>query len=357
MGKKFKSKRKAKQSREGNSCLMIYNSDISVMEPSNTSGDRKSDIVKLKEIAATADTLDNDVPDDWQDRDEEEGDDEDTDTMSDVMQSLSLRPMMLRQEHDQYFLYPTDFWHLLSNYIAPEEVGTFASICRASYRVVASQGFWRRLYHRSYSPLLHYDLPDRLQPDCMTRPRGLRAAVITMLHLTHPPFLSQQTKLSSVWPDPHCLTGNMCVTQSTNRMSRKACYHYFKLKTPTVTVKILEDDDHVAEFDEDNQFLQTKSTRKFLQDLSDIHHNPEEGCRLLQVSCAAWSSLPPVMGLWLLSVSLSVAHGMRHHKLKLLFGTMMSAKKGHGQHETVEIVLDSVCGMKIMDWWHPHYKC
>lgn len=34
--------------------------------------------------------------------------------------------------------YPIDIWFLLSEYIKPEEVGTFAAICRTSFEVVCT---------------------------------------------------------------------------------------------------------------------------------------------------------------------------------------------------------------------------
>merc|ERR1719474_2073854 len=59
----------------------------------------------------------------------------------------------------------------------------------------------------------------------MLRPRGLRAAVIQMLYWTYSPFLCQQSKLHSVWPDPHTLTGNICMRQTYSDH-----FYYFKFK-------------------------------------------------------------------------------------------------------------------------------
>ena len=66
--------------------------------------------------------------------------------------------------------------------------------------------------------------------------------------------------------------------------------------------------------------------------------------------------MPPVLGLRLHQVSLSVSHGMRHHKLKLRFGSPRS--DGHGppdQQDTVTTVLDNVVNLKLLDWWNPEY--
>ena len=359
MGKKFKSKRKAKLASD--STVMMMNSDIPVMNSSKRKLG-KSDVVNLSNVAATAEVLntnhDNDtedVPENWSERINDDDDDVEDSLITQFSSSVQVSGKLIKDDDEEYYLYPTDFWHILGDYVRPEDVGVFAAICRSSYRVVSSQGFWRRLYARHYHPHLHYHLPDRLQPECMSRPRGLRAAVIQMLHLTYQPFIERQSRTSSVWPDPHTLTGNICLLQSSSRVGNKATYFYFKLRSASQRVKIEHDEDNV-EYEEDDQYLETAATRKLISDLSDINHNPEEGCRLLQISCATWSSLAPVMGQKLLSVSLSVAHGMRYHKLKLMFGSALGGQRRQaGQHETVELVVDSVFGVKILDWWHPHY--
>ncbi len=49
-------------------------------------------------------------------------------------------------------VFPYDFWFLLSGFIAPEDVGRFASISPLTRHIVSSQAFWRRLYSRYFSP-------------------------------------------------------------------------------------------------------------------------------------------------------------------------------------------------------------
>lgn len=44
--------------------------------------------------------------------------------------------------------YPIDVWFLISEYLKPEDVGTFAAICRSSCAVVNSAKFWFSLYKR-----------------------------------------------------------------------------------------------------------------------------------------------------------------------------------------------------------------
>ena len=151
-----------------------------------------------------------------------------------------------------------------------------------------------------------------------------------MLHQTHQPFLERQSKESSIWPDPHGLTGRTCSLQFSNRIGKRSVYHYFKLteslrSKSLLPVARLEDEDE--EEGEEEDIGDKKKTRKLLADLSDIYFNPEDGSKVLQVSAVNWSSIPPVMGQKLVSVSLSVSHGMRYHKLKLIFGSPTAATR------------------------------
>jgi hypothetical protein len=45
-------------------------------------------------------------------------------------------------------LYPSDLWHLIAQHVRPEDVGRYAQLCMATYRVTLTARFWRQLYHR-----------------------------------------------------------------------------------------------------------------------------------------------------------------------------------------------------------------
>ena len=269
---------------------------------------------------------DEDTPDDWEEREEETEDEILSISKVEVFKPTAPH----REENCLHIQNDSDFWYLLSKYIPPGDIGKFALICKASYYTVATLGFWRKLYLRHFDPVIHYDLPERLQPECMSRPKGIRAEVIKMLHQTHQPFLERQSKDSSIWPDPHGLTGRTCSLQTSNRIGKRSVYHYFKLTESPRSKSLLpvarldeEDEDEGEEEDIGDK----RKTRKLLADLSDIYFNPEEGSKVLQVSAVNWSSIPPVMGQKLMSVSLSVSHGMRYHKLKLIFGSPTAAAR------------------------------
>ena len=48
-----------------------------------------------------------------------------------------------------FYVYPFDFWEILGSYIRPEEVGTFARLCHATYAVVNRPNFWLALYRHA----------------------------------------------------------------------------------------------------------------------------------------------------------------------------------------------------------------
>ena len=98
----------------------------------------------------------------------------------------------------------------------------------------------------------------------------------------------------------------------TKRSAQKQVTFFFKLRDAAVDGKgvrrgrVEEKEDWSKEHGED------VDEESFLKEMSDIGHNPEEGCRVMQVGSAAWSKVPPVMGLQLRSVGLSVSGlGMR----------------------------------------------
>lgn len=45
-------------------------------------------------------------------------------------------------------MYPLDVWHLIAEYIRPEDTGKFASICKSSWNVVNTPVYWLNLYKR-----------------------------------------------------------------------------------------------------------------------------------------------------------------------------------------------------------------
>ena len=51
-------------------------------------------------------------------------------------------------ENEARTVYPLDLWFLIGQFIEPEYVKIFASICRGSYHVTCSRQFWLEMYAR-----------------------------------------------------------------------------------------------------------------------------------------------------------------------------------------------------------------
>ena len=82
----------------------------------------------------------------------------------------------------------------------------------ASLSITVFFSYWRQSqkhYSLSCSCRRHFKptpgLPERLQPDCIARRRGLRANVIRALYHTYDPFVERLVGLRGAVPDPHAL--------------------------------------------------------------------------------------------------------------------------------------------------------
>jgi hypothetical protein len=51
-------------------------------------------------------------------------------------------------DDDSGMEYPIDIWFLISEHIRPEDVSTFACICKSALLVVSTAKFWFYLYRR-----------------------------------------------------------------------------------------------------------------------------------------------------------------------------------------------------------------
>lgn len=115
--------------------------------------------------------------------------------------------------------YPLDIWFLISEHVKPEDVGTFARICRASWAVTCSAKFWFGLYRRYYRGVT--GLPERLQPECMVRLYGLRACVVRALHHCYIPFVEGIICRVRAFPEhPSALVKRVCITSWHERVRK-----------------------------------------------------------------------------------------------------------------------------------------
>ncbi|KMQ97058.1 putative transmembrane protein 183 [Lasius niger] len=236
--------------------------------------------------------------------------------------------------------YPLDIWFIISEYIRPEAVGKFARICKSARYVTTTAKFWFHLY-KSYYKFVP-NLPEHLQPQCM-RLHGLRACVIRALHYSYFTLLLQREvdDMSYLRQDePHSLVKRKC-TLMWHKEGKVRWYFYFKMKEISKTRNNW--------LKQNKQQCDTKKT-DFLEKLEDVAVNPEEGCKVLRVTCLKYSMLPPVIGLVLQTVSMNLMPGFREHRLQLGFGTSDVPST-----LTNQVILRDVTEYRILDWWNPTY--
>ncbi|XP_017793397.1 PREDICTED: transmembrane protein 183B isoform X2 [Habropoda laboriosa] len=234
--------------------------------------------------------------------------------------------------------YPLDIWFIISEYISPEAIGKFARICRSSYHVTTTGKFWFHLY-KSYYRFVP-GLPERLQPQCMVRTHGLRACVIRTLHYTYFALKREVDDVSFLRQDePHSLVKRQCCLMW-HKKGKMRWYFFFKLKEiPKSTNSSIKQETKI-----------NKEKTDFLEMLEDVAVNPEEGCKILRVTCLNYSMFPPVIGLILQSVTMTLMPGFKNHRLQLGFGTSNIPNTS-----TNQVILNDVINCHILDWWHPSY--
>ncbi|KAG5835322.1 transmembrane protein 183A isoform X2 [Anguilla anguilla] len=239
--------------------------------------------------------------------------------------------------------YPVDIWLVLASYIRPEDICTFALICKNAWTVTCTAAFWTRLYRRYYS--LDADLPLRLQPDCMGKMRCLRACVIRSLFHLYEPFSARISK-TPMLPEatPTCLLNSKCLLFWVNKIvgSRPSSpmweFNFKFLKQPAK--------------------LKNGSSRglQLPRQYTEVHTNPDLDCSLLQVTTLNFIFTSVVMGMTLSRFTISVSTDMRHHRVGLAFqdSPILRGRSLRGD-PGVQVVLDPVHSVRLIDWWHPQY--
>ncbi|XP_041980111.1 transmembrane protein 183 [Aricia agestis] len=228
-------------------------------------------------------------------------------------------------------VYPEIVWYLISKFVKPEDVGKFALINKATYAITKRESFWRQMYYKYCKN--HPRLPEKLKIENSFVTYGLRQRVIRGLFYTYRKFF--QSTLQNIECSPHKLIRRRCVSVWYCKL-RSNWSIFFKLKRQTVDQKLSVD------------------KINFLQELGRVDANPDEGCKVLQVTCLSLNEVPPLMGMALCSVNVSLTQGLIHQRVNLGFTSGIC----NGVQNIVperSIVIDSVLNMNVYDWWHPRY--
>ncbi|XP_078450267.1 transmembrane protein 183A isoform X1 [Lampetra planeri] len=246
--------------------------------------------------------------------------------------------------------FPMDLWLLLAAYIRPEDVGRFALISKRAWFVTCTTVFWARLYRRYYHR--GAELPARLQLEEVARcQRGLKANVVRSLCHLYEPFRSRVQDLPPL-PDstPDTLQQATClmswhkrVNCSTHSQEQHKWEFNFKFRKQAGTGPTPRG---VA-----------RPALAVPREYQGVSENADGDCCLLQVTVLNFILVPVVMGMTLSQLMISVSTDMRHHRVKLAF-VDSPAPRGRTRRRMDAgplVVLDPVCSVRILPWWHPLY--
>lgn len=198
-------------------------------------------------------------------------DDDDDESISMKMMNFKLKPSSDESVsvNHAYNSYPIDLWYLVSSYIDPEDVVSFALICQQTYAITTTMKFWKGMYKRHYNERI--EVPVRLQPNCMARPGGVRACTIRSLFFTYTPFVERLLKQPK--QDFHLLVKRYVVRYWFSQVTSTKWQYFYKLKRmPMAGSRCAE-----------SEKMFQRNARS-LKSMRDIYLNSEEGCALLMVS-------------------------------------------------------------------------
>ncbi|XP_022083742.1 transmembrane protein 183B-like isoform X2 [Acanthaster planci] len=246
-------------------------------------------------------------------------------------------------------IHPSVIWYLVSFFINPEDVATFACLCRDTYALTNTAGFWRMLYFRYYNMKAAQSLPKELHPTSIQRTFGLRALVIRSLQFLYAPFVQRNAaKAAALLSSGDSLT---------NLVGRVFMYHVSKRKAGSHI--------YFLKFQE-RQSLDsgTLNAVEALNRDPDIHVNNHSGQSILRVICKQAHHLEPerIMGKELVRASVNISTGMSYSRLKLEFqepaagrGRAFNRSRFDRKRENTCIVLDPVVCARVFHWWDPNF--
>lgn len=244
------------------------------------------------------------------------------------------------EEEEEGTDYPLDLWFLISEYIRPEDVGRFASLCQATYYITTTARFWLALFRRNYR--WSSTLPESLNYwNIDHRINNVRLCVVRALFHMYEPFCARLAAEKPLSADPTQLLRSQCVLQW-HWKSRSHHKYFFKFAHP--------------------QHLDSRNGRlwKNVGDAS-AYFNPDNGCWVLEATSANAYAVPMVMGDYLYHAGVGVSANLCSHTLRLslvpahLLPPSINAPTRRHRVPATEITLDPVSNVRLYPWWHPEY--
>lgn len=160
-------------------------------------------------------------------------------------------------------VYPEIVWYLISKYIKPEDISSFAGINKACYALTKRESFWRTLYKRHCQN--NSKLLTRLRIENGYKLYGLRQRVIRALYHTYDVFTKRVIAQAAHDSRPHLLVKRRCISVWYSKGTSDWSV-YFKFKKPCIYQKI-----------------EASQQMDFIEELGRIEANSEDDCQVLQV--------------------------------------------------------------------------
>lgn len=273
----------------------------------------------------------------------------------------------------EYSYISNDIWFHLANYIPPEDVQRFASICSQSANSVNSRHFWLHLY-RCYCQQSRdknkwiLQLPSHLQMhqlvDCDAH--VLRQRVIQALFYCHPPFVERlkvnykletlvgRKYLSSwhlmvqcVWIMCYKFRLNIPNTSSTNRTSK------ISQQSLEMDEDIIVNDWETLADDESNNNLSKRNNKRVFQSATSSVDN-NDGVSLLIICCDHFIPFPSDFLCANSSIRLKdtrelLSTDMRSTNLEIDLVSLTGDQKITWKYQRIQ-------KYKVLPWWHPDFR-
>ncbi|CAF0947759.1 unnamed protein product [Adineta ricciae] len=274
---------------------------------------------------------------DWYEKDLDEFDDLQTCNDHSIVERSSIRSkqkqLVIRENGHGGKIYPLDFWYLIGNYIAPEDVGRFALICQATNQVAHSVPFWINLF-RNYNRSQAKRTSRSIVREHVSI---VRSYVIKSLYQAYPLFQSRLNKSDVIQKDPHILLSARCIRIWYSKMEtqRDLYNYYFEFC-----------------FDQTQSSSQVIPSVQALSPLFQIDNQfmIDQNSSLLHVISSKLLTIGPFMGMILSKIVLNVSTDYRYHQLKMWFDT----SKLSVQKTTLSppmVVIDPVICLRIYKWF------
>ncbi|XP_045121032.1 transmembrane protein 183-like [Portunus trituberculatus] len=251
------------------------------------------------------------------------------------------RRVLERREEEEEGLtdYPLDLWFCISEYIRPEDVGRFASLCQATRYITTTVQFWLSMFRRYYQWTAN--LPDSLNYwNLDRRMRDVRVCVIRALFLMYAPFQARLAAEKPLSADPTQLLRAQCILQW-HRKDGPHHKYFFK-------------------FAHTHHCMREDRLAKCVGE-APAHTNPHNGCWVLEATSAGVCAVPMVMGEHLYHAGVGVSANLCSHTLRLALvppHLLPPSSRGSTRRHRVpatEITLDPVSNVRLYPWWHPEY--